>query len=328
MKLKPKSTIKNPKALLYKRFIGLEKSENLQTVYNTTDGKFWTFDIIEKKFSEISSSIIPQTSKVVTVSLFSTVLSYQTLYFKYDGENWIQSTTDGTHFDNSFRITVNALPYGEVEYTETNYNPMIRGRVNQYGSANPYTFNINTRGNITYTLKIYAKNLISGEEYELFNVTRTNSNVDFVSSDTWLYVSVDSIITKIYYKVKNNSSVARDLPISGYIEENAIFTSDIELLSGTFNNVAKYQTNKYYFSGSFDYVIKGSIEGTTAQYIKGNIIPLTSLNIMHYDDSIDLSTDDLVVIDGHLYSIENPETTIKQQPKPFKIHFATLNSIL
>ena len=104
--------------------------------------------------------------------------------------------------------------------------------------------------------------------------------------------------------------------------------NNVTLLSASFNNVAKYQVNKYYFVGSFDYVIKGSIEGTTAQYIKGNIIPLTSLNIKHFNDDIKLSADDLVVVDGHLYSVENPETVIKQQPKPFNIYFATLNNIL
>lgn len=104
--------------------------------------------------------------------------------------------------------------------------------------------------------------------------------------------------------------------------------SGLTLLSALYNNVGKYQTNKYYFSGSFDYMIKGSIEGTTSQYIKGNILPLTSLNIKYFDDDISLSVDDLVVIEGKLYSVEDPETTIKQQPKPFKIYFATLNSIL
>lgn len=104
--------------------------------------------------------------------------------------------------------------------------------------------------------------------------------------------------------------------------------SGLTLLSALYNNVGKYQTNKYYFSGSFDYMIKGSIEGTTSQYIKGNILPLTSLNIKYFDDDISLTVDDLVVIEGKLYSVEDPETTIKQQPKPFKIYFATLNSIL
>lgn len=200
MKLKPKSTVKNPKALQYKRFIGLEKSINLQTIYNSvSDGLFWTFDNLTLTFSQIDSSLVPNTSRVVQIQEFSSILQYLDNYFRYTDIGW--------------------------------------------------------------------------------------------------------------QKIDN-------------------LESNVTLLSATFNNIAKYQTNKYYYVGSFDYMIKGSIEGTTSQYIKGNIIPLTSLNIKHYSDDITLSPDDLVVIDGHLYSVENPETSIKQQPKAYKIHFATLNSIL
>lgn len=324
MKLKPKSTIKNPKALLYKRFIGLEKSENLQTVYNTTDGKFWAFDIIEKKFSEINAEQIPQTSKIINVTPYLTVLNYNIFFFKYDGINWIETATSGAKFNNTIDIKLPLLFNQEKEYIDTEYTPLISGM--QYSS---HTIIYKTPSNITFSLTIYAKNIYSGEEYKMYNVeNKTNSTA--VEAHDWLNRRGDSIITKIVYKAKNNlqGAGARDMGIHIEIPEQLLITSDIELLSGTFNNIAKYQTNKYYFFGSFDYVIKGSIEGTTAQYIKGNIIPLTALNIKHYDDSIDLSTDDLVVIDGHLYSVENPETTIKQQPKPFKIHFATLNSIL
>lgn len=200
MKLKPKSTVKNPMALQYKRFIGLEKSISLQTVYNTkSDGLFWSFDNLELSFSKIDGSQVPSTSKIVQIQDFSSILQYQDNYFRYNGFEW--------------------------------------------------------------------------------------QKID-------------------------------------------ILGQNITLLSATFNNIAKYQTNKYYFVGSFDYMIKGSVSGTTTQYIKGNIIPLTSLNIKYFSDEIELHPDDLVVIDGRLYSVENPETSIKQQPKPFKIHFATLNSIL
>ena len=115
---------------------------------------------------------------------------------------------------------------------------------------------------------------------------------------------------------------------TGWQKITDISSAGITLLNATFNNVAKYQTNKYYYVNSFDFMIKGSIEGTTAQYIKGNIIPLTALNIKFFDDDIDLAPDDLVVIENKLFSVENPETVIKQQPKPFKIYFATLNNIL
>lgn len=201
MKLKPKNTVRNPKALHYKRFIGLEKSVGLLTIYNTLiDGFFWTFDNLTLEFTKLDSELVPLGSTIVSISMNTTILQYQNTYFRYAITGWEKIT---------------------------------------------------------------------------------------------------------------------DLP-----------SSDITLLSATFNNIARYQMNKYYFAGSFDYMIKGSIEGTTTQYIKGNIIPLTSLNIKFFEDSIDLSPDDLVVIEGKLFSVENPETVMKQQPKPFKIHFATLNNIL
>lgn len=201
MKLKPKSTVHNPKALLYKRFIGLEKSIGLQTIYKTTsDNRFWTFDHLTLTFSNIDSSIVPQGATLVLVANATTILQYQGTYFRYTGTEW-----------------------------------------------------------------------------------QTLTNLQGIG---------------------------------------------ITLLNASFNNIAKYQTNKYYYVGSFDYMIKGSIEGTTAQYIKGNIIPLTAFNIKYFDDSINLSPDDLVVIEKRLFSVESPETVIKQQPRPYKVYFATLNNIL
>lgn len=200
MRLKPRSTVKNPRALVYKRFTAIEQSESLAIVYQTdSDGLFWTFDNEKLQFDEIDAESVAD-SEIRHVRDFYTVFSYEGHYFRYNGVGW-------------------------EETTEPN-------------SAN------------------------------------------------------------------------------------------ITLLSATFNNIAKYQTNKYYYVGSFDYMVKGSISGTTTQFVKGNIIPLTSLNIKYFDDDINLSVDDLVVIDGHLYSVENPETSIKQMPKPFRVYFATLNSIL
>lgn len=200
MRLKPKSTVKNPRALVYRRFTGLEKSINLQVVYLTLiDNIYWTFDNQTLTFSKIDASLIPQESQIKRITEYQTILTYLGKYFRYTGLKW-----------------------EEIE---------------------------NVGENVT-------------------------------------------------------------------------------LLSATFNNIAKYQTNKYYYVGSFDYMIKGSVEGTTSQFIKGNIIPLTSINIKHFDDSINLNVDDLVVIEGKLFSVENPETVRKMQPKAFNIYFATLNSIL
>ena len=100
------------------------------------------------------------------------------------------------------------------------------------------------------------------------------------------------------------------------------------LLSEMFQNITRYQTNAYYYSGSFDFIIHGDIEGSTTQYLKGNIIPLKSFNIKHFNDQVKLSPDDLVVVDGHLYSVENPTVSYKLQPRRYAIYYATLNNIL
>lgn len=105
-------------------------------------------------------------------------------------------------------------------------------------------------------------------------------------------------------------------------------TTGLTLLSAKYADIGKYQTNKYYYVGSIDFIQKGTIGGTTTQVIKGNIIPLTSLNIKYYNDDIKIMPDDLIVINKHLYSIENVEDDPKYQPKRYTIHFATLNSIL
>lgn len=196
MKLKPKNTVRNQRALHYKRFIGIEKSNTLSVVYRTTDNKYWLFNAEELHFYQLEPELVQEGSRITLISS-TDIVQYMGKYFKYN-HRWEETST----------------------------------------------------------------------------------------------------------------------------------TEGMTLLSATFNNVAKYQMNKYYYVGSFDFIIKGSIEGSTTQYIKGNIIPLTSLTIKHYNDECNLAQDDLVVIDGHLYSIENPSVDHKHQPKDYKVYFATLNGIL
>lgn len=163
---------------------------------------------------------------------------------------------------------------------------------------------------------------VADNKYWVFD----NQKLSFIEVDNAV-ISTSTKVTNVFnYNVLQYQNLY--FKYNGASWESIEDISGLTLLSALYNNVGKYQTNKYYFSGSFDYMIKGSIEGTTSQYIKGNILPLTSLNIKYFDDDISLSVDDLVVIEGKLYSVEDPETTIKQQPKPFKIYFATLNSIL
>ena len=101
----------------------------------------------------------------------------------------------------------------------------------------------------------------------------------------------------------------------------------LEKLSAKFGDIARYQTNKYYLAGSFDYMIRGSINSEDSQPIKGNILHLRSFEIKYFDDRIKLDHDDLVVIDGHLYGVESLAYDIKRLPKPYTVYFATLNNI-
>lgn len=199
MRLKPKSTVQNPKALVYRRFTQLEDSYTANVLYHTEDGAFWAFNARTMSFKVIDI-MNTDNSTIIEVSDVTTILEFNGKRFMYMDHTWI--------------------------------------------------------------------------------------------------------------------------------DDNLIITKQTQYLEAKFGNIARYQTNKYYFVGSFDYMIRGSIEGTTTQHIKGNIMPLTSMNIKYFNDDIDLDVDDLVVIDDHLYSVENPETTQKRMPKAFKVHFATLNSIL
>lgn len=115
------------------------------------------------------------------------------------------------------------------------------------------------------------------------------------------------------------------------IEANISFTigqmKSEETLAAKYGNIASYQTNKYYKAGTFDFMVRGSIGSSDTQPIKGNIMHLRSLEIKYFDDSIHIDHDDLVVIDGHLYGVEELSYDIKRSPKPYTVYFATLNNI-
>lgn len=199
MKLKPRSTTQNRRALLYKLFINMEQSYGTLTAYSTQDNKLWLFNAEKAEFVAVAQTALTAGTRITAITNFTSVVKFKDKYFRYNGNEW-----------------------QEIEDVEAN----------------------------------------------------------------------------------------------------------VDLLSASFNNVAKYQTNKYYYVGSFDFMVKGGIEDTTTQYLNGNIIEVQSLNIRHFDDSVHLSPDDLVVVDGRLYSVENPETVQKRMPEPFNVYFATLNSIL
>ena len=187
------------------------------------------------------------------------------------------------------------------------------------------TINYSTNTSFTFSFRVYGKNIFTSEESLLIEETITTTTIETFKGSVPLNTNAQTVITKVEIETSYTGQYAQsqriELTINGSLNLN-------QVTDGRFNNMSKYQTNKYYYVGSFDFMIKGSIEGTTTQYIKGNITPLTAMNIKHYNDDIKLSVDDLVVVEGRLYSVENPETVYKQQPKRYNIYFATLNSVL
>lgn len=179
--------------------------------------------------------------------------------------------------------------------------------------------------------KSYALNAIYATydgKYWLFD--RASSNFTNINTETY-----DKAVAKgaKTVAIANNAVYLTYLSnyynyVAGAWQSRQTPPEDVTVLSALFADIGKYQMNKYYFSGSFDFTIRGEIDGTTTQYIKGNIMPLTALNIRHYNDDINIEVDDLVVINGRLYSVENPTTTQKRMPKRFNVYSATLNSIL
>lgn len=134
--------------------------------------------------------------------------------------------------------------------------------------------------------------------------------------------------TTILTYIKNGVTLYFGYSLSDGWEKKTNAEVGDTLLSAKFSNIGAYQTNQYYYHGSFNYVKKGAIEGSTTQYIKGNIMPISSLSIQHFDDYINIEQDDLVVINNHLYAVQNPVEDHKHQPKDFTIYSVDLIGIL
>lgn len=94
MKLKPKNTTLNRRALLYRRYTDLQKSASLVRVYKTEDGKLWLFDVDEMDFTLLDNDIVVDKSAIQIVTA-ATTLGYLGTIFKYVGGEWtkIDATT-------------------------------------------------------------------------------------------------------------------------------------------------------------------------------------------------------------------------------------------
>lgn len=196
-----------------------------------------------------------------------------------------------------------ALVYKRFTQINTStVNPTYYVVVDGAQYANFYVFDVNTESF-----------LLAGDTEEFAVATINSPRVVLTPADTYLQYKDK------YYTATRQGEIVQ---VSGTTGTQA------QLLSVKFGSTAKYQTNKYYYAGSFDYTVRGASEGSTTQTIKGMITPLTSFNIKYFNDAVDLKPDDLVVIGKHLYSVESPEKEHKHMPKDYYVYFATLNSVL
>lgn len=196
MNMKPKSTTLSPRALIFKRYIGINTATTTKAIYHTEDNKNWFFNGETGLFEEY----VDYSPSGATIQVFdnTTVLKYKTDYFKYYMHKWV---------------------------------------------------------------KVGAQSVGS-------------------------FVNVKS------------------------------------------SNIGKYDINKYYLAGSFDYVENGSKSESFTQPLKGTIAPLTSISIKHFNDYIDAKQDDLVVINNKLFVVESVEADHKHLPKDYYVYYLTLTSIL
>lgn len=176
----------------------------------------------------------------------------------------------------------------------------------------------------SFSQKVVYKTAIDGK-YWLFDAQKKQFTEIPVANPESTVIAVQNSLAFFYY----NKTIWHYawIPNVGYgwrISQ----TAPGSLLSAAYANVAKYQTNKYYFAGSFDFMVRGSIEGSTIQYAKGLITPQSSMNIRTFDDTLEVRPDDLVVVDGSLYAVENPMVVYKRMPKKFGVYYMTLNNIL
>lgn len=327
MKLKPKNTATKQRALVYRRYNQIQASTKLDVAYRTLANsdlnipvRYWVFDSAILDFVEIPSTSILPTTQIITVNILSSKNPYQYgSYFYTYNDKWyrFQATTDTSFSFSNEPIT--SITFGT-----------------RYACCSIYEgFNANESG--TITIKNTSNVVITYIEALMYNSTGSSATRTILGGGTPLAVgeerefafqlAADYVVSFINIgTTENTKALSCDITFNGVTTFK--FTDFLSTQFPKISSIAKYQKNAYYYAGSFQFMIRGSIEGTTTQYLKGNIAPLTSMNIKYFDDTIALNVDDLLVIDGRLYSIENQDTDIKYQPRKYLVHFATINSIL
>ena len=325
MRLKPKKTVFNDRALLYRRYIGLEQSSLLDKIYryeiDTNTYQYFQFNREEKRFIEIDPSIAVGAETISATP--QTIFKYQDKLYQY----WYSATNTLKYWNiytkNTLVVNMDLQSISTIGfYTSKPIEsaPTIKIRAKGTGRFSLHHLRICGDSNYSNTSTWYG--LSSADTGKV--IIANDPDVE-LTLETVVALNASSDTMQLYRTSVGGSLV----DFKGTIEIE--FPSDITLINNIqleFGDIGKYQTNNYYYVGSFDYIVTGNIEQSNTQYLKGNIMPLTALNIKHYNDDIDIRQDDLVVVDHHLYSVESPSKTHLHFPKDYYVYYATLNSIL
>ena len=327
MRLKPKKTVFNERALLYRRYIGLEQSSLLDKIYryeiSANTYQYFQFNREEKRFIEIDPSIAV---KATTINADpQTVFKYQDKLYQY----WYKTGTStfagywNIYTKNTLIINIDLASISTIGfYTNKPLDsaPTIKIRAKGEGRFVLHHLRICADSNYSNTSVWYG--LSSADTGKV--IIANDPDVE-MTLETAVALNASSDTIQLYRAYVSGNPVDFKGTIEIEFQNGVYLTNDLQL---EFGDIGKYQVNNYYYVGSFDYMVTGNIEQSNTQYLKGNIMPLTSLNIKHYNDSIDIRQDDLVVVNHHLYSVESPSKTHLHFPKDYYVYYATLNSIL
>lgn len=338
MMLKPKSTVHNPRAVLYKRFTDLETATEKRTVYKTDfvgETKYWVFDTENYQFIPAPFAHT-QYAKTEPVDEF-TFYRYGDFVFRFIADKQQDEIVYAWE-----RIKISEMgENGEHEVAVTiHFGTMHAGTYLQFFNTKNIK-NILTKPVEEITIyqntgyqfdECYCTLNLGDKSYYFGGSGVVPPSGDYVvpddtDTDFLLRATADNngLVKPYTMDFGGLISPAADVDVSVTVK---FMATGLDLLSALFNDVARYQTNKYYRVGTFDYMIRGSIEGSENQIIKGAIAPLNSMEIKHFNDYIKLDHDDLVVIDGHLYYVEDTTRDEKRMPKKYNVYFARLNNIL
>lgn len=331
MRLKPKSTVHNPRALLYKRFTDLETSiaSGRVVLYHTDDGKYWQFSAEMVKFFEYTGD----TSAFPAERIVNAGGSASQVYLKFTDIYYVYQITDGVGKWIITRTSGSGGSEAVLSYEDIQENHFFSGQESLNGlniPSNPFpaSVQLTTTSGLENILVLVVTNSL---QYALYQKSFPAGEHEAGTYDIPLYQGGDASGNPAIAQYANQVyfSITRDeeYEVDSWDIEITVPTIPAQTLSAKFADIGRYQTNKYYLAGSFDYMIRGSIGSSDTQPIKGNIMHLRSFEIKYFDDSINIDHDDLVVIDGHLYGVEELSYDIKRSPKPYTVYFATLNNI-